>query len=290
MAGFSGGTFINCEITDHTTVGDGAGVWDVSFEGRPNFDGCLFARNHSAGSGGGAQIAGDQGAAFTNCRFEDNSALSGGGLSHPGGLPPHLAEPIHDCQFINNTATNAGGGLAFSTQASVRLFNNLFWGNTAGQKGGALYISRGVGGVSTCVVASSTMVGNSAPLGAGVSIAGVPAVNPPKLDHTIIAFSGGGPAVDCGAFSADGACTDIFGNSGGDWVGCIASELGVDGNIAADPLFCDTVGGDFHLSDASPCAPAHSGGCDLIGALGAQCGATPVAPSTWGSIKASFHR
>ena len=42
------------------------------------------------------------------------------------------------------------------------------------------------------------------------------------------------------------------------------------------------------LDEASPCAPANSGGCGLIGALPVGCGATAVEPATWGGIKASF--
>jgi hypothetical protein len=63
---------------------------------------------------------------------------------------------------------------------------------------------------------------------------------------------------------------------------------GTNGNFSADPLFCDLVGGDVGLSSDSPCAPEHSGGCDLIGALGVACGTTAVEGRSWGSIKALY--
>jgi hypothetical protein len=83
------------------------------------------------------------------------------------------------------------------------------------------------------------------------------------------------------------ACSDLFGNAGGDWIGCIAGELGTNGNIAADPLFCHTDVGSLAIANDSPCAPAQSA-CGLIGAVGPEC-ATAVASATWGSIKATFN-
>jgi hypothetical protein len=110
------------------------------------------------------------------------------------------------------------------------------------------------------------------------------------LTNCIIAFgTPGGPAIGC---ELEGSyptliCCDVFGNAGGDWVDCIAGQEGGNGNISADPLFCDRPGGDFTIDAASPCAPAHSGGCGLIGALGVDCD-SPVEATSWGAIKARF--
>jgi len=71
------------------------------------------------------------------------------------------------------------------------------------------------------------------------------------------------------------SCTDISGNVLGDWVGAMAGQNGLDGNISADPLFCDPDDGDFTLSEHSPCAPAQSG-CGTMGAFGIFCSITSV--------------
>ena len=63
-------------------------------------------------------------------------------------------------------------------------------------------------------------------------------------------------------------CCDVYGNVGGDWVGPIADQLGLDGNFSADPCFCDAESGDFHLWNYSPCAQE---GCGLIGAWPVGC-------------------
>ncbi len=84
-----------------------------------------------------------------------------------------------------------------------------------------------------------------------------------------IAFANtGSEAIYCdgGAFSV--TCSNVFGNPAGDWTGCIAGQLGVNGNISVDPMLCDAAGGDFHLSSLSPCLYAE---CGVMGALGQGC-------------------
>jgi hypothetical protein len=92
----------------------------------------------------------------------------------------------------------------------------------------------------------------------------------------------------CQGGEATLTCCDIFGNEGGDWVGEIAGQYGINGNISEDPLFCDMANDDFTIQADSPCAPEHSGGCGLIGLMPVGCPPTAVEQTTWGSVKASF--
>ncbi len=68
------------------------------------------------------------------------------------------------------------------------------------------------------------------------------------------------------------SCNDVWDSSEAAWQG-IEDPTGLDGNIAADPLFCaDEV---YSLAENSPCLPGnHPDGydCGLIGALGQGCG------------------
>ena len=69
------------------------------------------------------------------------------------------------------------------------------------------------------------------------------------------------------------SCCDVHGNAGGDWVGCIADQDGINGNFSADPLCCNDEGGDFTLRSDSPCLPGrHPDGedCGLGGELYAR--------------------
>jgi len=90
-----------------------------------------------------------------------------------------------------------------------------------------------------------------------------------SLEKCNIAFNQGhheeNSAIHCGDPSTllSISCCNIFGNSEGDWVDCIASYLGTNGNISSDPLFCGAASGDFRLSLGSPCLNAP--GCGQIG-------------------------
>jgi hypothetical protein len=85
-------------------------------------------------------------------------------------------------------------------------------------------------------------------------------------------------------------CCDIYGNEYGDWTDPIEDQLGINGNISEEPLFCDPETGDFTLHENSPCAPftPPNEECDLIGAWPVGCGPTAVRMGTWGAIKALF--
>jgi hypothetical protein len=106
-----------------------------------------------------------------------------------------------------------------------------------------------------------------------------------EVENTIMAFNLEGPSVS--GQGLDLSCCDLFGNKGGNWVGSIADQLGVNGNIAADPLFCDPEADILTLDRDSPCAPGQSG-CGLMGAWDVGCGTTPAEGRTWGAIKALY--
>jgi hypothetical protein len=71
------------------------------------------------------------------------------------------------------------------------------------------------------------------------------------------------------------ACTDIFGNTTGDWVGPLASFANTAGNLSVDPEFCAPDTGDYHLQADSPLAAANNIVCGTIGRLDVNCPADP---------------
>lgn len=130
------------------------------------------------------------------------------------------------------------------------------------------------------------MSGNSGEGAGGILFFGGPSSL--VLENTIIAFSPQGRGLAIGALSPTVACCDIYGNEGGDWTGSLAELLGVDGNICADPLFCDPQGEDFTLDCNSPCAAENNPECGQIGAGSVGCGTSPSVRCTWGSLKAQY--
>ncbi len=135
-----------------------------------------------------------------------------------------------------------------------------------------------------------TFAGNYAQQGAVVRFAGIEDVT---FERCLMAFNGVGGIVSGSPFySFEITCCDIYGNAGGDWVGPLSGYLGCDGNISADPLFCNPGAEDFTIACDSPCAPftPPNPECDLIGARPVGCGSTAVTECSWGAIKSLFHR
>ncbi len=165
-----------------------------------------------------------------------------------GAIYCHTSTPVFaECIFFENSAQTYGGAFA-GYSASPVFARCTFYGNTAVDHGAAMSYQ------------SSSF---------------------PTIETTIIANSTHGEAVSCDSLSLpDLACCDIYGNAGGDWIGIIAGQEGVDGNFSAHPLLCDPRGGDFTLAANSPCLPGnHPNGddCGLIGALGEGCGVMSLA-------------
>lgn len=220
---------------------------------------------------------------FTRCVFEDNAADDSGGAR----LTDSRARLV-SCVFRDNRAYHpeaGGGGGLTSSGTELALEECVFYGNSASASGGGVSIFQGTASLTGC-----TFAGNTATFGAGIGVYDAPAA----FDRVVVAFNTGGPGIECtgGAPEVGIACSDLYRNEGGDWVGCVAGRLGEDGNFSADPLFCDLAEGDLTLTGHSPCLPGeHPEGadCGLIGALGYGCGdPTAVLPSSWGNLKSTF--
>jgi Right handed beta helix region len=82
------------------------------------------------------------------------------------------------------------------------------------------------------------------------------------------------------------SCNDVWNNGRGNYGGCLTDLTGIDGNISADPLFCD----GYHLQQESPCigsnAPAFCAGTSM-GCYAIPCG-VGVDRKSWGTIKSLF--
>ena len=107
---------------------------------------------------------------------------------------------------------------------------------------------------------NNTIANNRA--GTGVSIGGPTYEFTNNIVHHLF-----GEGLWCGDGLHAIRCNDVWGPGGNHYVNECADDAGMDGNISTDPLFCDPASGDYRLHPASPCAPDHSGGCGLIGAL-----------------------
>jgi len=159
----------------------------------------------------------------------------------------------------------AGGGIYCGNGSHPTITGIALWNNRA-HTGGGIFCS----GSSPALV-NVTMHANRASVhGAAVACADGAS---PTLSHCLLSGSPQGEAVFCQDAGSQPllACCDLHGNAGGDWVGCVADQLGADGNISADPLLCDPAIGDLSLHCTSPCAEANNPDCGRIGARAVGC-------------------
>lgn len=87
----------------------------------------------------------------------------------------------------------------------------------------------------------------------------------PTLENSIIAFCVQGEAIHCkDSAQATLRCCDLFGNAGGDWLGCLEAQKGVAGNRSVEPRFADPARDDVSLARRSSLRDAKD--CGAIGA------------------------
>jgi len=238
---------------------------------------------NSAGYFAGAICSTEGTLSVADCIFENNST----GISSAGAIL--MSDGVVERSvFRSNAAGWNGGAVQIASSGAPILRECLFEGNI-GHFGGAAAVSIAAGNV---VIESCTLVKNYGE-GAGGSTIDLSNSATLELRNSIVAFSTSGAAVSCmGASAISSTCSDIYGNFGGDWVSCVAGQESFNGNISADPYFCDTTNGEYTLQANSPCAPPQSGACGLIGVFGVGCNAVSVNPpvnlTSWGAIKALY--
>jgi len=202
---------------------------------------------------------------------------AGGAILCAGGSSP----TIRSCVLRENSAHGGSGGDggALSCSASSPILTGcVFLHNTAEDQGGAVFCDA----ASQPSLTGCTFFDNGAASGGGLWVSGDSSTDP---DHCILSFASAGGAVGCGGSFLGGLqCCDIYGNTGGDWTGCIADQAGINGNLSEDPLFCDPQADNLHLQPESPCAPGNNPECGLIGALDPGCAFYVVAPDGSGDF------
>ena len=265
-------------ITHGRSIGGGA----MGASGSLLVDHCVFNENTADNGGGAFTGTGSRTGSptITNCVFNRNTALIGGAVSFS-----HAIARIEGCLFVDNSASY-GGAIAIwdltvpGTNNPLRLstmIDHCTFTRNFGAPYGVLFLESYVD-VTNCTIVDNVF---------GAVFAGTFSTT---LHNCIIAFNSA-QAIQCSIppGTIEVSCTDIFSNLGGNWIGCVFGQSNVNGNIEADPQFCDRENDDLRLMSSSPCAPGNSPpGCALIGAHPVGCTATTLEPTSWGRIKALF--
>jgi predicted outer membrane repeat protein len=278
----------SCSFADNTAECYGGAVY---FRGaRPFIYDCAFEGNTAGINGGAISMKHGSFAWLMECAFERNAAPAGGAIyigSQPAGWWDEDGEgtTVAFSSFSENEAER-GGGVFVNARNHLEVLWCTLGRNTA-VWGGAVY------GVTSdpvdVFVQHSTIVGNTAPYGAGVCTAGwfwIPEWCEFSISRSIIAFNDQGSAIcrleEC--YCCYAYHSIAYGNDGGDWL------YGGDLNIYGDPLFCNIGGDDFALCQNSQALPDNNPWGYQLGATSQSCGPcdSPVRELSWGRIKAVF--
>ncbi len=189
-------------------------------------------------------------------------------MCHGGGNSSNQSH-FYGCSFTGNTA-GMGGAVWVGGISDITFEGCLFQENSA-DLGGAITVWTGNADMTSC-----TLAGNSCdPSNRGGAITLWEEGSSCQVQQSILALNSGGDgggAIGCyGAENVILVCTDVYGNTGGDWVGCIAGQYPGNGNINEDPIFCgeQNPSSPYSLDAESPCALAE---CGLMGAFPVACG------------------
>jgi len=261
---------------------------------------------------------------FAENVVQDNSADAiGAGICVTGGVVPE----IRNNEILNNTAhLGDGGGIYLRASVSGAVITgNRILGNHADDMGGGIFASwTGAGsGNSGYVISWNIIQGNSSNSiaaagirsgggiylgstgawvhhntivenrgyctspegGGGITLCGE--VNP-RIEQNIVVFNNVGTGIAC----LDGTTADfhnnlIWGNEPNDLDAACAALWSDNGNITADPDFCDRAGGDFSLGKNSPAITHPAGPLGAIAEPGCE-GTVPTRHTTWGWLKSHF--
>ena len=213
-----------------------------------------------------------------NCSFEDCGSPSSTGGAICVSNSSALTLEIINCDFIGNNAGTAGGVYCNANRDII--ISGCFFEGNVGNTSGVLAL----GGNGTFIIEFCTFVNNIGTGNASVyyetSSEGTVIFTNCILYGNFSGYSAGdrAPIYD----NVDSiSCTNIYGNTPGDWIWPIENHLPINGNFSLDPLFCDTSNGNYYIHFSSPCAPANNSCVELIGALSVGCGIPPNIISTF---------
>lgn len=277
-------TMTNCSVDGHVDCSEGGGIYS-SDASTLSMTGGSVSNNSAEDNGGGLFFSGGS-LNLHRVDINNNSNLPTSTFMNGGGLYVMAASVDMDSVMVSGNTSNAGGGAIFNGCDMVWVNHSTFTGNTGQFFGGAMYFQN----TTNAGVSHNTILENSSPLsgGAGLYVQGAS----PDISSNIIAYNTGGTSfangVSVNAAPALLNCNDVFSNEGTNYSG-IADPTGTDGNISADPEFCDMAEGNYNVGSDSPCHADNSGGCGLIGAHGDGCGGdlSPV-PDPEGGIPVAF--
>ncbi len=253
----------NCVFSANSADSHGGAI--RSSHSSPEIISCQFYANSAPTGGGGAlDLSYDSSPVVRDCYFLANRAEWGGALSCRGGSSPR----VEDSEIFGNTADGLrgyGGGVFADNLSFPDLLHTSVADNEARFGGGLASFSDGPINLDYCTVVNNT---------AGVLEGGMLIVDSsPLITGSILAFNQGRGVSVSGTLLPQITCSDIHGNSAGDWAIKLSPMEYENGNVSVDPQFCSVLPSDanrFHLKSSSPLNNPGSS-CGVLGAYPVSC-------------------
>ncbi len=261
----------NCTVSGHSNCINGGGIYSDD-NGSITMVGGSISNNTAATAGAGIYHIGGS-VTLTGTELSGNTRDPAATFMSGGGIYVENSIVSLDSLTVSNNTAHTGAGASFKDCSQADVAHSVFAGNTAQFFGGAVYYQNTAAGTLT----SNTIVENDATFsgGGGVFVQGAT----PDFSNNLIALNTGGVSFANGVATpgepAVFNCNDVFGNANADYSG-MADPTGSNGNVMADPLFCNLGEANYNVTTDSPCDADNSAGCGLIGALGSGCGISAI--------------
>jgi hypothetical protein len=209
----------------------GGGI--ICANSNPTITDCIITGNIATPYGkGGGVFCGISCAKFINVIITDNYASDTG-----GGIQMNVSSHVilNNVTISNNNATWGGGMYIYGDCNPIISYVTIF-DNIASSEGGGIICH------VNCnpILSNLTVSENYSPLGAGIFVG---SNCYPEVINSIFWNN-----IPSEIYQSGGVITITYSDIQGGWTGL--------GNMNSDPLFIDSVNGDFHLQENSPCIDA----------------------------------
>jgi hypothetical protein len=270
---FSSPTIRRNIITNNFGEAGGGGIM-MSANASPLIESNTISRNQGSccgpSGGGGIYIfVGGDSALILNNMITENTTSAGNG----GGISINICgtTTIRGNTITNNVGFSVGGGIAMINTCYARIVDNVIAGNVASTSiggygnGGGIYATP-PNDFSGPKIYNNTIVNNDGVQSSGVYLDGFKAPTE-IINNIIVAKTGQFAIVMENTYTPSPPVfrfNDVFSRKGPAYQGAIPDQTGMNGNISADPLFVNELGGDFHLAPGTPCLDSGLNGLAAI--------------------------
>jgi hypothetical protein len=270
------------------------------------FSSCIFEQNLAGYRGGCIRIESRREVSIVGCRFRllplvaPPVDLSGAAILYEGSGPVLFRdnEISSSDSRVTEALTASGGswtivGNRFLAEAGgaaevslmpasdegatngvrFELRDNLFWTRSSAPPGHPGYVFVEVPSDGSLALLGNTFARSEVHVGNYGSVT----CRQNIFDHGPLWLVNAMTSVDCNDFWPDSVRV-IYGPG-----------QSLEGNLRADPIFCDEPTGNLSISSRSPCAEENAPeGCGRIGALTTACTAQATRFTSWGKLRALF--